>query len=264
MGKTKTAFIGETISEPAREKKAKITKSDSDEVTRVPGKEDGERVKIVSRAEEDGDKPASRLAPRERRKSRARGKKYQDAIALVDRKKLYPLSEALELLGSLSYTKFDATVELHIVVKKIGLSAKVSFPHSTGKTKVVELADDNTIKKLEKGEVDFDVLLSTADMMPKLVPFARVLGPRGLMPNPKSGTLMKDAKDAKSFSANNVLLKTEKKSPVIHTTIGKVSQPKKELAANAEAVFAALAPRQTTRAYLVTTMGPSVKVDIAS
>jgi large subunit ribosomal protein L1 len=115
---------------------------------------------------------------------------------------------------------------------------------------------------LEAGKVEFDVLLATPDMMPKLVKFARLLGPKGLMPNPKNGTVIKSAKDADKFSASTLNIKTEKKAPLIHTTVGKVSMDEKQLAENAQAIISAIGSRKIRKAYLSATMTPSVKVAI--
>ena len=99
-------------------------------------------------------------------------------------------------------------------------------------------------------------------MMPKLVPFARILGPKGLMPNPKNGTLVPDIKKAKSVGGNIVTIKTEKEAPLIHAVIGKVNQNEKELADNLNAIIKGVSEKQIEKAYLKATMGPSVKVTI--
>lgn len=196
------------------------------------------------------------------KKAKVRGKKYLEAKKTVDRNKLYSLKDAVALAKDTSTSKFDGSLELHLVVRKEGLSVNVDLPHSTGKAKKVEVADDATIEKLQAGKVDFDVLLATADMMPKLVPFARILGPKGLMPNPKNGTVIKSAKDAEKFNASRLSVKTEKKAPLIHTTVGKVSMKDEELVANIEAIFKALTTRQILKAYIAASMGPSVKVAV--
>jgi len=136
------------------------------------------------------------------------------------------------------------------------------LPFSTGKSKKIELASEATIKKLQAGKVDFDVLLARAEMMPKLVPFAKILGPKGMMPNPKNGTLIKSEDDAKKFSADSVTVKTEKSQPVVHVVIGKVSQAAKELEENAKAVFSVIGEKQVLKASLSASMGPGVKVKV--
>ncbi len=141
---------------------------------------------------------------------------------------------------------------------------QLELPHQAGKIRKIEVADKKTIENLKKGKINFDVLLATADIMPKLVPFAKMLGPKGLMPNPKNGTLIKDIKEAKKFSANKLTLKTEKKAPLIHTVVGKVSQKDKEVSENAKALLKAFGKKQVTKACLTSTMGPSIRVDLSS
>ncbi|HSX49235.1 MAG TPA: hypothetical protein VLE44_03175 [Candidatus Saccharimonadales bacterium] len=190
----------------------------------------------------------------------AKGKKYLKAKGTIEVKKLYPIAEAIKMLRDMSYTKFDQTLELHLIVKKQGLSVNVTLPHSGGKTKKIEVADEGTIKKLESGKVDFDVLLATADFMPKLVKYAKILGPKGMMPNPKNGTLIKSVADAKKFSGNAKTIKTEKEVPLIHTSFGKLSQKDNELVENAEALLNAINKKQIVRAFIKSTMSPSLKI----
>jgi len=149
-----------------------------------------------------------------------------------------------------------------LIVKKQGLVVNVTLPHSAGKEKKIEVASDETIKKLESGKVDFDLLLSTADFMPKLVKFAKILGPKGLMPNPKNGTIIKTESDAKKFSGNTKTIKTEKEAPLIHTSFGKFSQKDSELIENANAILKAIDKKQIVRAFMKSTMSPSIKLQI--
>src|SRR5260221_3896140 len=189
-----------------------------------------------------------------------RSKKYKEAKAKIDSTKNYRLDEAIKLLKELNNTKFDQTFELHLIVKKQGLSVNVALPHSGGKEKKIEVATDATITKLEAGKVDFDVLLATAEFMPKLVKFAKILGPKGMMPNPKNGTLIKAESDAKKFSGNTKTIKTEKEAPLVHTSFGKLSQKDSELVENAEVILDAVNKKQIVRAYMKSTMSPAVKI----
>lgn len=194
---------------------------------------------------------------------KVRGKKYVEAKNKVSVGKTYQISEAVKLIKDTSYSKFTGTVELHLVVKKVGTSAQVALPHQAGKVKKIEIANDETVEKLKKNIVDFDILVATVDFMPKLVPFARILGPKGLMPNPKNGTLVSDPKKASAFSASTVTIKTEKEAPLIHTVVGKVSQDDKEIIANIEAILKSLGgAKQVERAFIKSTMSPSVKLAI--
>lgn len=245
MGKTKTSFIGDTGSEEP--KKKKTTKK-------------GQSPEVVEST------PETKVSSEEKKTSKAkrvRGKKYAANKALVEMNKFYSIPEAVELVKKTSFSKFDGSVELHLVIKKENVTVSVSLPHSAGKTKVVEFADENTLKKLQSGKVDFDILIATVEMMPKLVPFARILGPKGLMPNPKNGTLVKDKSAASKFSAGSQTIKSERKAPLVHTVAGKVSQDKKELEENIEAIINAMGKRQVLKAYVKASMGPSIKLALA-
>lgn len=272
MGKTKTAFVAGLEEEDKssfdrlREKREKQKKEA--EKIHISGLKGGQRIKIVEAAPteeaalEEAPHSAGPTSPKATRAPRLHGKKYREIKTTIDQAKNYPLKEAIELVKKSSYSKFDGTMEVHFVLRKAGLNTQVTLPHSSGKTKRIEVAGEETLTKLAGGKIDFDVLVATPDMMPKLVPFARLLGPKGLMPNPKNGTLVSDIKKANSFSANSTTLKTEKEYPLIHTIIGKVSQNDKELTENFQAIIKAIGDKQIVRAYLKATMSPSVKVVI--
>ncbi len=264
MGKTKTAFVSE-VGNKNKEKQHQAHKADAEKV-HVSGLKGGQRVKVVEAAptEEAPSDTIEKEAVKKKAIEKIRGKKYVGAKAKIEPGRAYSIKEAIKLVKDTSYSKFDGTVEVHLTVKKVGTSVQVNLPHQAGREKKIEIANEDTIKKLAGGKIDFDVLIATPDMMPKLVPFARVLGPKGLMPNPKNGTLVPDVKRAKSFSAGSVTLKTEKEAPLIHTVIGKVSQDDKELSENLEAIFKVLGgDKQIIKVFLKSTMGPSVKVQVA-
>ncbi len=263
MGKMKTAIVGENKN---KEKSEKARKSDTEKV-HLPGLGGGQRVKMVGATEpiEPEADSAEKAVKKSEKKivEKVRGKKYVAAKKKFDNSKVYPVGEAIKLVKETSYSKFDGTVELHLVVKKVGTSSQLTLPHQAGKSKKVEIANDETVEKLKKGKIDFDVLVSTTAMMPKLVPFAKLLGPKGLMPNPKNGTLVPDEKKAKNFSTGTVVLKTEKEAPLIHTVVGKVGQDTKELSANLESIFKAFGgSKKIDKAYIKATMGPSVKIKV--
>jgi large subunit ribosomal protein L1 len=254
MGKTKTAFVsgtteeGKTSAEKYAEKKAKkaaeAQKAAGVEVTAI------EAVTVKQ--------PSSAKASKG-----ARGRKYQAAKAKVNHANLYKIKDAIALVREITTTAFDSTLEVHLTVKKQGLTATCTLPHTFGKSKKVEVADEATLEKLKTGKVDFDVLLATAEFMPKLVMFAKLLGPRGLMPNPKNGTLIKKASDAEKFSTATKTLKTEKEQPLIHTAFGKISMKDEELVKNLETIMTALGgTKQITKASINSTMSPSVKLQL--
>jgi large subunit ribosomal protein L1 len=272
MGKMKTTFVGND--ENKNDKKHEQAHQASEGKVHIAGLKGGQRVKIVEAASSE-EAPAIEVNEKtegteqvatssKTRVERVRGKKYLEAKAKFDREKPYKVEEAIKLVKSTSYSKFDGTMELHLVVKKTGTSAQVTLPFQAGRQKKVEIADEETVNKLKEGKIDFDILVATMDMMPKLVPFARLLGPKGLMPNPKNGTLVADIKKAKTFSSGAVTLKTEKEAPLIHTVIGKNSQKDEEITQNAEAVLKALGgSKQIVRAFVKSTMSPSVKLQLS-
>ena len=268
MGKTRTAIISgepETNQEKKAKKRGPKKSLKEQKGVRIPGLKGGERVVAVTAelppAKEEKEEKKADL--KKAAKPKIRGKKYQAARALVDKTKFYSLKEAVKLLKKTSYSSFVGTVELHLVVKKKGITFNVELPHSTGREKKIEIANEKTIEKLKKGKIDFDILLSTPEMMPHLVPFAKVLGPKGLMPNPKNGTLIKDIKEAKKFSVKKITIKTERKAPLIHLAVAKLNQKDKEIIENIEAVLTSVGKRRIQKAYLSATMGPSVKLALA-
>jgi large subunit ribosomal protein L1 len=196
------------------------------------------------------------------RRPKKRSASYVKAKAKVDRTKMYSLPEAVALVKDTSYSKFSGSVELHMVVKKEKLMVNATLPHPTGKSKRVEVASETTIEKLKAGKIDFDVLLAKAEIMPKLVPFAKILGPKGLMPNPIAGTLIKSEDEVKKLSADSVVIRAEKSQPVVHLVVGKVSQKGKELEENIKAVFSAIGEKQIVKASVSASMGPGVKVKV--
>lgn len=193
--------------------------------------------------------------------SKIRGKKYLAAKKLIDVDKFYPLSEAVQLIKKTSLSKFDGKVEAHVTVFEIGNCSEINFPHLEAAAKKVVILNDTILTEIKAGKTDFDILIATPVTMPKLLPFARILGPKGLMPNPKNGTLTdKPEEAAKKLSAAKTIIATEKKAPVVHQIVGKVSQKESELTANIEELIKVITPAKIKKLSLCATMGPGIKV----
>lgn len=191
---------------------------------------------------------------------RLRGKKYRTASKEVDRQKNYPIEEALELVKKTSIAKFDAAVELHVKVKAENVRGTVTLPHGTGKSKKVAVATDEVIEKIAAGKLDFDVLIATPEQMPKLARHAKVLGPKGLMPSPKAGTVTSDPDKLKEEISGGRTEYRADKNNVVHLSIGRVSFPSEKLLENFKAVHAALISQKIQSMSTSATMGPGIRV----
>jgi len=225
-----------------------------------------------------------------------RGKKYLEALKQYDKHKLYPLEEAIELVKKLAYANFDETVEAAV---RLGVNPKyadqmvrgsVVLPYGTGKpVKVLVLtkgekekeakeagADyvglDEYVEKIKQGWLEFDKVVATPDVMNVVGKLGKILGPRGLMPNPKTGTVTFDVANAvKEIKAGKVDFKVDKAGN-IHAPVGKVSFETEKLAENVRALInelLRLKPASAKGQYLKSltlssTMGPGVKVDLKS
>jgi large subunit ribosomal protein L1 len=222
------------------------------------------------------------------------GKKFQAAIAKVDRTKVYTVAEAAALVKAASFAKFDETVDIAV---NLGVDPRhadqvvrgtVVLPHGTGKSvRVLVIAQGDRakdaeaagadfvgleyIQKLKDGWLDCDVIVATPDVMGQLGALGRVLGPRGLMPNPKAGTVTMDvAKAVREIKAGKIEFRVDKTGNV-HAPIGKVSFPAEKIAENAQAFMDTIVRSKPSAAKgvyvrsatLASTMGPGVRLDTA-
>lgn len=201
-------------------------------------------------------------AAKKPKQTHLRSKKYHSVRAQVDKTKTYDPFAAVELVKKLSYSKFEGTLTADVVVREAGQSVTLTFPHSTGKTIRVAVASDAVIEQIEAGNIDFDMLVTSPQFMPKLAKLARVLGPKGLMPNPKNGTISENpAAKKKELEGGQTTVKTEKKAPLMHVTLGKTSMETKELVENLQALIEALNTK-AVKMSISATMSPSVKVTL--
>jgi large subunit ribosomal protein L1 len=224
------------------------------------------------------------------------GKKYREAAKLVEPERRYPIDEASELLPKVSITKFDATVEAHL---RLGIDPRhadqlvrgtVVLPHGTGRvTRVIvfaqgekaqealrsgadEVGGEDIVKRIDDGWFEFDVAIATPDMMGTVGRLGKKLGPRGLMPNPKSGTVTFDIERAVSeIKSGRVEFKVDR-AGIVHVAVGKVSFTPAQLTANVATLVDAVQRAKPSGAQgtymrsltLAPSMGPGVRVDIPS
>jgi large subunit ribosomal protein L1 len=194
-----------------------------------------------------------------------RSKAYVSAKAQVDSTKVYPLSQAIELLRKVSYSKSNDTVELHLILKnKPSSELKVILPTPIGSPRKVAVFSDSVMAQIEAGKLDFDLLVASPSDMPKLVKFAKTLGPKGLMPNPKNGTVSSDPQAAAKKLAADVssTLKLDKSGPVIHTSVGKLSFKDQQLSANIATILQATASSGFKKIVLKSSMSPAIRLQV--
>lgn len=225
------------------------------------------------------------------------GKKFAAAFAQVEQGKLYSLPDAIALARKIAFAKFDETVEVTMVLgvdpRKADqlVRGTIVLPHGLGKSKKVaviagtpekqreaqeagadEVGGEDLVDKIKGGHLDFDALIATPDMMRLVGALGKVLGPRGLMPNPKTGTVTPDVANAvRETKAGKVEFRVDK-TGVIHVPVGKVSFPPEKINENAKALIDAVVKakpstakgRYVKKVNVATTMGPGVLVDPAS
>lgn len=286
------AEVNETVAAAETETFAKSGKKSKKHIEEVKAEEERQARKAERATQEAVEKPKG-AKPVTRPKLERRGKKYQEAYKLVEKGKTYSLKEALELAIKTSPVKFDASVEAHV---RLGVDPRqadqnirttIVLPNGNGKTvrvavfapldacKAAKAAgadiaeDEEFLKQLEKGEINFDVLISTPAYMPKLGKFARLLGPKGLMPNPKAGTVTMDVEKAvRESKAGKIEYRVDKQA-IVHIGLGKVSFGGDKLIENANTFFdslkaqkpASLKGSYVKSVFITTTMGPSIAVE---
>jgi large subunit ribosomal protein L1 len=221
-----------------------------------------DEIKIVGEGETEATTEAAKVAAKKPKKERHRSHKYIATRSQVDKTKTYDAFAAIEMVKKLSYSKFAGTITADVVLKDVGTNVTITFPHSTGKTIKAVIASDEVIAQIEAGTIDFDILVTSPQYMPKLAKLARVLGPKGLMPNPKNGTITDNPERKKAeLEGGQVTLKSEKKAPLMHVSIGKASMDTKDLVENLNALITAL-QMKAVKMSISATMSPSVKVAI--
>ena len=204
-------------------------------------------------------------------KKTGRSAKYKKANEHVEAGKLYALTEAIELVKKTSYSKFDGSVELHLKLTKKKAkgsteSSKGTFhlPHGSGKQKNIIILDEAKIELIAKTKkLDFDVALASPELMPKVAKIAKILGPKGKMPDPKSGTVTTDPKKTiEEINSGKVEYRIDASNNV-HQLVGKVSWDTTKLEDNIQAILGSMPKSKIAAAYVTASMSPSVTLDLA-
>lgn len=280
MVKKEEAKEAEAAKEAVKEEKKETKKKPVKKETKTETKSTAKKPK----------KEKVKLPKEERRHS----KKYREVAALVDKNNYYTSTEAVELIKKTSTTKFDSSVEIHV---RLGVDptaadqqvrGTVALPNGTGKTKRIavicstdkekeakdagadKVGADILIAEIERGKLDFDILVASPDMMAQIGKLGKILGTKGLMPNPKAGTVTPEVgKAVKELKAGRVEFKVDK-SAIVHQIIGKASFDAKKLEENYTTFMDALKhakPSGVKGTYirsinLSTTMGPGIKIEV--
>lgn len=291
-----TPEVAETTEEVAEEKVAKAGKRSAKAIAEAEAKAEKEaRKEAGDTSPADGSEEVVKKGPKPvtRPVIERRGKNYRKVAEKVDATKFYNLEDAIALAVETNPAKFDASVELHIRLNvdprqaDQNIRSTVSLPNGTGKTVRVAVfapeadhkaakdagadivGDETFLAQLDKETVDFDILVATPQYMPRLGKYARLLGPRGLMPNPKSGTVATDvAKATKEAKAGKVEYRVDKQA-IVHLGVGKVSFGAAKVAENAKSFFDSLIAQKPTSIKggyvksitVSTSMGPGIKVE---
>ncbi|HYD34767.1 MAG TPA: hypothetical protein VD999_01745 [Vitreimonas sp.] len=244
--------------------KKNITMSTTEDTVKiVAAAQPEDMAQATGEAAAEGAENTSEAKAAKPKVARARGTKYVAVRAQVDKTKTYDPFAAVELVKKLSYSKFAGTITADAVVREENTQATLTFPHSTGQTIRAVVVSEEVLKDIEAGNINFEVLITEPRFMPQLAKFAKVLGPKGLMPNPKNGTVTTNPELKKQeLEGGKVTLKGEKKAPLMHVTLGKTDMDTKALVENLQALLNALKGK-VVKLSLTATMSPSVKVTVA-
>ncbi len=270
MGKIRTRFIGDESMEEKqkKEQKERTARKKAEKMAEqvdkhMDAQEEGEEKAVTK--ETESAKAQTEQKPTKSKKIKTHGKQYLAARKKVDFEKSYELAEAIALLKKIAFAKFPESVELHVNLIEMGLKGEVELPYSTGKEIRIAIVDDAVIEKLEKGIIDFDMLITHPSFMPKIAKFARVLGPKGLMPNPKAGTVSTNPEEvAKKFQKGTLRWKSESKAPLLHQMVAKLGAKDEEIIANITALLRSIGKKNYRAVFIKSTMSPALRLSLES
>ena len=286
------------VSKPVKQADSLIAQLNAELGIEEPEKAEGAKIDERSRLSEPGetvsaDEPvlpkakgelenrvqsSDRSAKKPATSEKIRSKKYLEASKELDRSLDYSIPEAIVQVKKNSISKFTGSLEAHINTRFPNIRGMVSLPFVSGKKRTIIafgkdapdcgadlVGTDETLEEISKGKINFEILVVTPEWMPKLAKLAKILGPKGLMPNPKNGTVTSDLKKTvASFQEGQTEYKTEAKAPVMHIMLGKLSQTDSELEDNIKLLLTTIGKSRIKKVTLAPTMGPSVKLNLGS
>lgn len=229
-------------------------------------------------AETKEEAPKKKSTKKPKKGHKVRSKKYQEVTAEFEKNELYLIPEAVELAKKTSYSKYDGSLEIHVVTAVKGLRGLVTLPYMSGKQlKILAfgkgaedsgaqmVGTDAKLAEVARGKIDFDIIVTTPEWMPRLAALAKVLGPKGLMPNPKNGTISDDLKKAVTeLQTGKTEYRTEANQKVLHLSLGKISQPSEELTQNVKTLLSTIGKSKVKKAVISPTLGPGIKLNLSS
>ena len=266
MGKIRTRYIGIDEIEEKQKKEQKVRSAEKKAAEKAAEKETPtEEVAQIATVDEKSEvkEKVKKSKKMPVMTGRSHGKKYLAAMKMVDPEKIYSLSDAIALVKKMTFVKFDESVELHLNIEGDAIRGEVTLPHSIGKTVRVAVLNDAIMAELENNTISFDVLIAHPSQMPKIAKYARVLGPKGLMPNPKAGTVSAEPeKAAEKFQKGAIRFKSESKFPLMHQLVGKMSLDPAHLEENIRAFVDAVGRKNIKSASVAGTMTPGVRISL--
>lgn len=252
---------------PKKVKQEEALAQAEEQLAAIEKKEKAAKKSVLKKSEPEEKKESAKA-----RAKKTRGKKYQAMMAKVDRGKLYELGEAIEIIKSANFAKFDASVDLHL-----NFSAKkgkgedslargiIELPYGSGKKSKIVVLDDKKIEEINKSKkIDFDIALATPAQMLKIAKsgLARILGPKGKMPNPKYGTVTESIEETKkAIEAGKIGYRLDD-GRNLHLNVGKISWDNKKIEENIKAALVKLPLSRIKSATISGSMGPGVKIKI--
>lgn len=229
--------------------------------------EDTQTAKDLEKKAQKSKKPAKSVKSKAK-KQKTKSKKYLKIEESIGATKIHSVKDGVELVKKATYTKFDGTISVAIRLEKTkskkgedSVRGTIKLPHGTGKKLNVVIVSEEVVEKIKKGWMDFDILVTAPSEMPKLAQVAKILGPKGKMPNPKDGTVVEDPKALVGDLSEKIVRYRADLGQNLHIPIGKVSWNNEKLEENLNLVLKSLVRFKKLSVTLSATMGPGVKIE---